>query len=59
MAVIAVLDEFHQRFSPGRSGNDPGDLMADAVGSLAGIALAFIYEQFFRGRPPSHAPRRD
>ena len=37
----AVGDEFHQTFVPGRQGNDPGDLAADAAGSTAGV-VAFI-----------------
>ncbi len=40
LAGIGVLDEWHQSWIPERSGNDPGDLLADACGALAG-ALVF------------------
>lgn len=33
-AVIGALDEFHQTFTPGRSGNDPWDWLADITGGL-------------------------
>lgn len=36
LAVIGALDEFHQTYTPGRSGNDPWDWLADVLGSLAG-----------------------
>lgn len=35
-ALYAVSDEFHQTFTPHRSGNDLGDLTADAIGSTLG-----------------------
>jgi VanZ family protein len=40
MALVGASDEFHQSFVPNRSGNDPFDLTADVLGSLAG-ALVF------------------
>lgn len=40
IAVIGVLDEFHQSFTPGRSGNDPYDWLADVLGGMVG-ALVF------------------
>ncbi|MDB6077838.1 MAG: hypothetical protein JWO82_1585 [Akkermansiaceae bacterium] len=40
MALVGASDEFHQSFVPYRSGNDPFDLTADVLGSLAG-ALVF------------------
>jgi VanZ family protein len=30
-AIIGALDEFHQTFTPGRSGNDPWDWLADVT----------------------------
>jgi len=39
-ALFGVLDEFHQSFTPHRNGNDPGDMLADLIGSTLG-ALAF------------------
>jgi len=38
--VIGALDEWHQTFTPGRSGNDPFDWLADILGSLTGILIA-------------------
>lgn len=39
-AIIGALDEYHQTFTPGRSGNDPFDWLADILGASAGILLA-------------------
>lgn len=39
-AVIGALDEYHQTFTPGRSGNDPYDWLADVLGAATGIFLA-------------------
>ena len=36
--AFGVSDEWHQSFVPGRSGNDLGDLAADAAGAGAGSA---------------------
>lgn len=33
-AIVGALDEFHQTFTPGRSGNDPWDWLADVTGGL-------------------------
>ena len=40
VALTGCLDEWHQSFTPGRSGNDPYDWLADVLGATAG-ALAF------------------
>ncbi len=40
IAIIGALDEYHQSFTPGRSGNDFWDWTADVLGALAG-ALVF------------------
>lgn len=40
LAVIGALDEYNQTFTPGRSGNDPFDWLADVLGAAAGILLA-------------------
>lgn len=34
--VIGRLDEYHQSFTPGRTGNDTGDWVADTLGGGAG-----------------------
>ena len=39
MALIGALDEYHQSFVPGRSGNDPYDWMADVLGGLSGVLV--------------------
>lgn len=39
-AIVGALDEWHQTFTPGRSGNDIGDWLADVLGAAAG-ALVF------------------
>lgn len=36
-SVIGRLDEYHQGFTPGRSGNDVGDWVADTVGGAVGV----------------------
>lgn len=41
MAVVACSDEYHQSFTPGRSGNDPFDWLADILGATAG---AFVFK---------------
>lgn len=41
-ALVGLLDEYHQSFTPLRSGNDPLDWTADLLGTAAGI-FAFLY----------------
>lgn len=42
-AVNGALDEWHQTFTPGRSGNDPFDWMADVLGGIfAGLLGALV-----------------
>jgi VanZ family protein len=45
MTSIGFLDEWHQTWVPGRSGNDAQDLCADVLGSLAGF---LIFRRFHR-----------
>lgn len=40
--VVGRLDEYHQTFTPGRSGNDDGDWLADILGGASGV-LAVIW----------------
>ncbi|MES2923402.1 MAG: VanZ family protein [Verrucomicrobiota bacterium] len=42
LSLNACLDEYHQSFSPGRSGNDPADLLADVFGAAVG---AFTFKR--------------
>ncbi len=39
MAAIGLLDELHQLRTPGRSGGDPWDWLADLLGGAAGAFL--------------------
>lgn len=41
--LVGAGDEFHQTFTPGRSGNDAGDLLADALGGLLGGWLGWRF----------------
>lgn len=41
-SAIGRLDEYHQGFVPGRTGNDTGDWLADTVGGFSG-ALFVIW----------------
>ena len=42
VALTGGLDEYHQSFTPGRSGNDPYDWLADVLGATAG---AFTFKR--------------
>ncbi|GEM_PF-198787 len=41
-SVIGRLDEYHQTFTPGRSGNDYGDWLADTLGAAAGALFVLL-----------------
>ena len=41
-SVIGRLDEYHQTFTPGRSGNDYGDWLADTLGAAAGAFFVLL-----------------
>lgn len=44
MAFVGAADEFHQLYTPGRSGADIGDWTADVSGAFLGILLTlFIF----------------
>jgi VanZ family protein len=59
MVLIGIGDEFHQTFTPGRSGNDRGDLTADAIGALLGICCARLLNGKRRSKPDPAAPLGD
>ena len=40
LSLIGVWDEYHQSFFENRTGNDPGDWLADTLGALSG---AFVF----------------
>jgi VanZ family protein len=39
MAAIGIIDEWHQLHTPGRSGGDPWDWLADLLGGTAGALM--------------------
>lgn len=39
MALVGWMDEYHQSFVPGRSGNDPFDWLADVIGASVGACV--------------------
>lgn len=41
--VFGLVDEWHQTFVPGRQGNDPGDLTADAIGGAIGAVSQVVF----------------
>jgi len=56
LVIYGALDEFHQLFTPNRSGADPLDWLADALGALAGVMLfIFIYARISRAYQPAPA----
>lgn len=59
MVAIGFSDEFHQLYTPGRSGDDPGDLLADAAGALIGIVCAGLLHGKRPAKPHLPAPGAD
>lgn len=61
LALYGAVDEYHQTFTPNRTGADVFDWLGDALGGLAGVvATRFAYARLARSespRPP--APARD
>ena len=49
-AAVGWLDEWHQTFTPGRSGLDVYDWLADIAGSLAAVPLARLVLHGFAAR---------
>ena len=49
ISVFGALDEFHQLFTPHRSGADPFDWTADTLGALTGALLTvLVYARYLR-----------
>ncbi len=46
--LYGVSDEFHQTFTPHRSGNDLGDMSADLLGSTLGACAWFLLRRLRR-----------
>jgi len=54
LAIFGATDEFHQLYTPNRSGADPYDWTADALGALsASIITTSIYARYFRSPLPT------
>lgn len=45
-SLVGALDEWHQTFTPGRSGGDVWDWTADTLGGLIGAILALAAERW-------------
>jgi len=50
-SAIGAFDEWHQTFTPNRSGNDPLDWMADTLGGLIGALAGRWLPRFLSGPP--------
>ena len=48
--IVGGFDEWHQSHTPGRTGNDLGDLSADVLGGLLGFFVASQVFWFARSR---------
>lgn len=63
LALIGGMDEWHQVFTPNRSGADPGDWLADLAGAFCGaLVIGWIYARFPKRNPlaaSSVAAQRD
>jgi VanZ family protein len=46
VAAVGALDEYHQTFVEGRSGNDPWDWLADVIGAWAGTQCFRRFHRF-------------
>lgn len=51
MTTVGFLDEWHQMFTPGRSGNDAGDWIADSLGGVLGPWIGIGTHRFLNLRP--------
>lgn len=51
-AAVGAFDEWHQSFTPGRSGNDLGDWIADIVGGVIGWTAGVLLRRRFPATGP-------
>jgi len=56
IALVGAVDELHQTWTPGRSGGDHGDWLADAAGGLAGAWVFLIIYGLVTRTPNRTAP---
>ena len=56
ISLYGVTDEWHQLYTPHRSGGDLADWAADALGSIAGaVTTAFLHARYsLKNRPAPH-----
>jgi VanZ family protein len=59
MGAVGAVDEVHQFWTPGRSGADHGDWLADVSGGLAGAWIFLIIYGFVTRTAHSEAPAGD
>jgi len=50
LALFALLDEWYQSFTPGRTGTDPFDWLADLLGAAVGVTLTYTTHGIAKGR---------
>ncbi len=58
-AAVGAADELHQTFTPGRSGGDPGDWLADVSGGFAGAWIFLMIYALVTRTTHSAAPAGD
>ena len=56
IAVVGAVDELHQTWTPGRSGGDRGDWLADVSGGLTGAWIFLIIYGLVTRPTHSEAP---
>lgn len=49
-AIVGGLDEWHQTYTPGRSGGDVADWLADCVGGIIGAFIALGLQHWLGGK---------
>lgn len=55
--AIGAFDEWHQTFTPGRSGNDPFDWMADTLGGFLGALCGWLAHRMLAAGTPTLTKR--
>jgi VanZ family protein len=59
LVAVGALDEIHQLFTPGRSGADFGDWLADGTGGLIGACIFLSFYGLLTRITHSSAPAAD